>query len=362
MKKKPELSKQSPPNALQIELVEGCSLNCTFCGVQGIRETRGGYKYMTKKIMKRLCKRLSKSMKIHKWNPRVELAVHGEPTMHPDLVWMVEQLGSLSPRELILVTNGTGLAKNPNKSIDDLVEAGISSFCLDEYDGCDFAQKVREGYTGKTPIFEYSAKSPESFRGRNKKEAYIVIKEDVSHLTKAYDKLNTHCGGGGNPGETNPAIHKKCAKPFRELTIRWDGNVSLCCNDFRGIYKIGNISDYDTLDDLWNVEAFHAARQMLYHNSREFDPCRWCDALSTRVGLLPDKYGKKDIPEPDKRTARTISKAIRGQSYTLPVLRGWELSGGSCVGPGVDTADLATQSIDVKNPPSKAARGKKRKK
>ena len=29
---------QDPPNAIQVEFVEGCNLACSFCGIQSIRE------------------------------------------------------------------------------------------------------------------------------------------------------------------------------------------------------------------------------------------------------------------------------------------------------------------------------------
>ena len=33
---------QDPPNAIQVEFVEGCNLACSFCGIQYIREKRRG--------------------------------------------------------------------------------------------------------------------------------------------------------------------------------------------------------------------------------------------------------------------------------------------------------------------------------
>ena len=32
--------KQDAPNAIQIELVEGCNLACSFCGIQAIRDNK----------------------------------------------------------------------------------------------------------------------------------------------------------------------------------------------------------------------------------------------------------------------------------------------------------------------------------
>lgn len=333
---------QDPPNALQIELTEGCSLNCTYCGVQGIRESKGGYKFLTVELAKEITKRLKVSMDHHNWNPRVEFAMHGEPTVNKDLESIARLFSKLKLRELILVSNGTGFVKDPNSYIKMLEDVGFTSVCLDEYDNCDFVQQIRDKYTGDVELLEYGS---EKFRG-NKDRFKIVIKKDVAHLTKAYDKVNTHCGGGVDPGQSNPAINKRCGKPFRELSIRWDGNVALCCNDFRGIYKIGNVVDFSSLDALWQSEKFLAARKVLYNNSRDFIPCVWCDAISPRVGLLPDKLGKKTLPEPTQKDMDTIAECVKGKPYTMPVLRGWELKGNVCLPEDIDTSKLKTQKID----------------
>ena len=341
--------RQDPPNAVQVELVEGCSLSCQFCGVQGIREKRGQYKFMTRKTAEHLVEMLRGAMANDRWNPRIEFAMHGEPTVHPQLIGMVRMFGELSPRELILVSNGTGFVKNPDQFVSDLVEAGITSVCLDQYDGCEFVPKFLSRYTGPTPVHNYDGDKAQKFRGASRSKPYIVVKRDVSHLTKPFDKLNTHCGAGGPPQPVNPAMNKRCAKPFRELSIRWDGNVALCCNDFRGIYKIGNIAEFSGLDDLWQCEGFNAARRMLLHYSREFTPCRWCDALSPRVGLLPDKYGKTTLPEPDAGCGRVIDSAIAGPSYTEPVLRGWETSEPCVV--ELDVRRVTWQPLDKEKAP-----------
>lgn len=341
MPKRKQKRKQDPPNALQIEPTEGCSLNCKFCGVQGMRESKGGYKFMTVELAEDIADRLSNSMQEKGWNPRIEFAVHGEPTVNPEIQQIVSVFGKLKPRELIIVTNGSGLIKNTTQKIDALFSAGLTSICLDEYDGCDFAQRIRDNYVGEIPIVEYGKTK---FRGSDR---LIVVKGDVSHLTKAVDKLNTHCGSGGDPSNiTDADLAKRCAKPFREMTIRWDGNVALCCNDFRGVYKIGNVVDFDDLDELWQSEKFEAARKMLYHKNRNFHPCKFCDAISTRVGLLPDKKGKTEMPEPTAKDSKLIEICIEGEPYSSVVLRGWEKKGNVALPDHLDVSGLPRQPID----------------
>jgi MoaA/NifB/PqqE/SkfB family radical SAM enzyme len=339
--------RQEPPNAVQIEPVEGCSLSCSFCGVQGIRDRKGDYRFMAVETAVALRNRLGHAMRHDGWNPRLEFAMHGEPTVHPEFVRLARLFGSLNPRELIVVSNGTGFVKDPNAFVAALVDAGITSVCMDQYEGCDFVPRFLARYTGPVPVYDYTGPNAEKFRSnQDLKPPFIVVKEDVLHLTKPWDKVNTHCGGGGPVPDPNPALHKRCAKPFRELSVRWDGNVALCCNDFRGVYKVANVRDHATLEELWQHPAFEAARRMLVHADRGFAPCQWCDALSPRVGLLPDKYGKEALPPPDGKTLQVLQAASAGRPYTTPVLRGWEARGDACLPPLVELGVLRHQPLD----------------
>src|SRR5690606_18108978 len=143
----------------------------------------------------------------------------------------------------------------------------------------------------------------------------IVIIQDISKANEGnHSSLNSHCGGGMKP----PAlVSGRCAKPFRELAIRWDGKVALCCNDFRGIYKIGNVTE-DSLDSLWTHDYFDSALRILMTGSRSFAPCSSCNAKSMRVGLLPDKMGKQTMPQPEAEDFDNTVKAIEGDPFTPP--------------------------------------------
>ena len=146
--------------------------------------------------------------------------------------------------------------------------------------------------------------------------------QDISLADKGtHSLLNNHAGSGSPPNQNKQG--KRCAKPFRELSVRWDGNVAICCNDWRGLYKCGNVVK-DGLNAVWQSKAMGAARVKLYQGQRDFGPCNGCDAHSYRVGLLPDKYGKDSLPLPDSTTLADIDDALRGDPYTQPVLRPWE--------------------------------------
>lgn len=329
--------KQEPPNCVQVEFVEGCNLGCSFCGLQHIRDNgangperlngkASAFKFMTAETAHVTAVELARAVREHKWNPRVEFAMHGEPTMHPDYVGMVRIFREHLPKlSLQLTSNGGGLLRGGNMSgnINAVLEAGINVLCLDNYEGIKIVDKILHGYNGPYEVRKYpqdKAANPHTRRHHTKHE--IVVIHDIELANKGNHSVITNHAGASFP-PNDKAAGKRCAKPFRELSVRWDGHISMCCNDWPGRYKIGRVGE--GLEGLWQGAGFMAARQALLHGQRSFDPCKGCDYTSYRVGLLPDRMGKQTLPEPTEWTWDTIRKHTEGEPYTARVKRPWDL-------------------------------------
>ena len=318
---------QDPPNAIQVELVEGCNLACSFCGIQSIRENEADgpndkhgkksapYKNLTIQTAEAICDQI---MEAH-WNPRIEFAMHGEPTMHPFFIEMISLFRKKLPKtSLMMTSNGGGLLKDTEETVNKLMDAGINVLFLDNYERIKIVDKIKERYTGPHPVFEYPTdRRANPHRRRKYDEHDIVVGMDLTLATNG-----THAQVSNHAGSAFPLNYdqwgKRCAKPFRELSIRWDGNVALCCNDWPGWYKCGNLHSTN-LQDIWQGDAFHAARQKLYHGQRDFGPCNGCDNVTLRNGLLPDRMGRRSLPEPDEHTKEEINKALSNGTYTPKV-------------------------------------------
>jgi hypothetical protein len=111
------------------------------------------------------------------------------------------------------------------------------------------------------------------------------------------------------------------------LFFRYNGEAALCCDDFRGVFKVGNINDYDKIDDLWNNEVFQAVRIMLYNGKRELRPCYGCNYSPIRAGFLPDPSGKDKnvMPKELSDEAREILRnAFNEKNAPILVRRKWE--------------------------------------
>tara|TARA_R110000824_G_scaffold50752_7_gene141534 strand:- start:7586 stop:8596 length:1011 start_codon:yes stop_codon:yes gene_type:complete len=331
---------QEPPNAIQIEPTEGCNLACSFCGIAGIRDNKAngpdgkhGKKSSPFKFMDVITAReLARQIASAGWTSRIEFAMHGEPTMNQEIENIIKIFREALPNNSIMMTsNGGGLlkGKGPVTNIKKLMKVGLNVLLLDHYEHSNFVDIIEEKLnedkenTSSFDVLYYPLNSKANPHQRRKPhQHHVVITKDITEASKGnHASLNNHCGNAFPPNES--AKEKRCAKPFREMSIRWDGNVAICCNDWRGTYKCGNILEKD-INVVWNNKFFKAARRKLYHRQRDFGPCRGCDATSYRVGLLPDKMGKKELPLPTITTDKNIHIALSGDPYTKPVKRPWE--------------------------------------
>ena len=310
---------QQPPFTVLIEPTEGCNLGCSFCGLRGMREKgTKPWKFMELKTARRIASEIAKAG----WRSKIVFAQHGEPTLNPDFLKIVRMFRDALPNSIFhIFTNGYAInrAKSSEKYIDELFDAGMNNIivdCYTENGDWHFIDKLPEN---KYNMAFYSTGVPLYIN--NKKNRILVMPPIFTdhHITR---RLANHCGAAA-PLDSS-YNDKRCAMPFRELAFRYDGNVSLCCDDFRGEYPIANIFDMDIVS-LWNHERFQAARIMLYNHNRNFRPCDGCTNISMRVGFLPDSSGKETLPAITKKVEE-LAKSVHehGPLSDIIVKRKWE--------------------------------------
>lgn len=320
----------SAPFAIQIEPVEGCSLACSFCGIQTIRDNGADsilgvhgknsspYRFMRVGMMEDIAREIAEL----EWNPRIEYAMHGEPTMHPKIEEFIAVTRKHLPKAYIMMTsNGSGLLKNAAEKVEGLFRSGLNTLALDDYkhsggwvgniisqiDKADDDVLSHRSYR----IYHYPKQLDGNPHKRHNKRKLTIINDISANVTGTHQLTNQ---GGAVFTEEN--LTERCAKPFREMSIRWDGNVALCCDDWPGRYKIGNVDELG-LDEIWYHPRFEAARRKLYASDRNFGPCKGCNVRTKRNGLLPDKLGKSTMAAPDADSQRHIADAMRGKVYTI---------------------------------------------
>ncbi|QDP61586.1 MAG: hypothetical protein Tp138OMZ00d2C19078261_47 [Prokaryotic dsDNA virus sp.] len=331
--------RQGNPYCIQVEFVEGCNLRCTFCGLNGIRGKDNNYKMMTLET----AERVASEMKRLKWNSRLEFAMHGEPTMNPAAPALVRTFRQHLPKAYLLMeSNGGGIiGKNSAENVKTLFSEGLTTLAFDEYQNVKLVPKILDSLMQMDPMFmrqtgdvlfeddgfpvvfyDYpSCGNAGNPHQRNKVRRLVHIRPIDVSTSGTHASLGNHAGAGAPKNDR--AMGKRCAKPFREMSIRWDGSVSICCNDWRGEMPVGNVHEMD-LDEIWHSDRFYAARHKLYHGQRDFGACDGCDHLSYRPGILPDHLGKEELPEPSADHLQVIEEMLKEGPLTEPVLRPWE--------------------------------------
>lgn len=315
-----EFVPQDPPFTIKVELTEGCCLYCEFCGIRGIRKGPGSFKFLTVTNAKRIAKQIHKNA----WTAKIEFTMHGEPTMNPNTVKIIKAFRKILPKnQMMMTSNGGGLVKDSDR-IGDLFDAGLNILALDDYQHANFVSKVL-GHAKKygIPIHEYPQQKKFTPHTRVKVgQYYICVIRDISTGNVGTRKLSNHCGCAA---PLDRRVTGRCARPFRELVIRWDLKVPICCNDWRSEFVCGDLT-VDGIAKIWQGTALDSARKFLYDKSRSFVPCEGCDSVSYRVGLLPDKLGKMHMGKPERPDYELVKKISRDKPLTKPVLRPWEIN------------------------------------
>jgi len=314
---------QEPPFCIQIELTLGCNLKCTFCGINGIGygHSEKGYKYMSIETATATAKKIGESG----WNPRLEFARRGEPTLNPHLYQIMGIFNDYSPTlQKMVTTNGAGLLKGKDKigNIVRLFKNGLNILAIDDYQDYKLGQKLRAVISQNAKglsqagigCYEYPKQPEGNPHKRHKKGAKLIsILYDISRAEAGtHSVINNHAGYAGKARE----YMKPCAKPFREMSVDYNGNITKCCITWGGEYVMASIEQPPTLEQVWNNQNFYAVRQKLMRGERDFGLCQGCDHPSYRVGLLPDKMGQRKsmYPPPDERTYAILDQ-LEQQGY-----------------------------------------------
>ena len=312
--------RQEAPFTILIEPTEGCNLGCSFCGLRGMREKgTKPWNYMTLETAEKIASEIQRVG----WKSKIVFVQHGEPTLNEKIFEIVAIFRSKLPNTVFhMYSNGYGCnrAKNADEYVERMFEAGIDNLIIDCYsDNGDwnFVNKLKK-YSDKVLFY---GKGVSLYTNNHKKRILLlppIQEKDTNRITR---KLANHAGAAAPKDYSYN--NKRCAMPFRELAFRYDGNVSLCCDDFRGEYPIASI--YDTqIDDIWNHPRFQAARIMLYNRDRNFTPCSGCTNVSMRVGFLPDHAGQDTMPAISKIAKKIATENCKNGPLATIVKRKWE--------------------------------------
>jgi hypothetical protein len=297
------------PWSVQIEMVEGCSKNplCDFCGLNGIRDGAGDYKFMTIELAERVAAQLADLCPM----ARMEFAMHGEPLMNPKAAEIASIFRCALPKTQIqLTTNGGPLMKDMAGKLNRLYDAGIDFVMLDTYyPERDKLRGLAANLPADITVWDFyddcapKGWSPWHNHGR-KHQRLLVLMDDLAARDGEINSrvIMNHAGNMKTKPIPPEPLVKTCTNPFREISVCWNGAVNVCCMDWAHEATMGNIAT-QTAASIWWGKPFEAFRTALQNKDRRMSPCSRCDKNSGhRAGLLP-KY-----PEVTRGDINTIKK------------------------------------------------------
>ena len=275
------------PYTIKIETVYGCNRRCDFCAIhtQNIKEI----KFVTLDMIKLIAHQIKEFFD----GSRIELTLRGEPTLHPKIFEIIKILKGITSSQVMLTSNGIVLTEDMVKKF---YEAGLNILLVDCYEKetLELMKKV------KTEFEKYSIREKTPYK-RYKNKQYLIYNDDVYGEKVIYRNIHNTAGNvdfnkvskyGLYP--LKEPLEKCCVSPFRELVIRHDGIVCLCCNDWKNQCIVGNILK-DNIYDIWHTKKLNTIRKLLLNKQRgKVSPCNVCDYNGGyRIGLEKKYFVEK---------------------------------------------------------------------
>lgn len=238
---------------IEIETVNRCNGTCSFCPVNRNDDPRPKA-VMTQELFESIVDQLAAL----DYSGRFTTFSNNEPLLDDRIIEFNEYARRKLPNaRMHLFTNGTLLTLDKFIALTEVLDELI----IDNY------QQELKLIKPCARIAEYCEEHPEL-----KKKVTIVLRKPQEILTSR---------GGTAPNRKMLLEYgeDRCVLPFKQMIVRPDGKVSLCCNDAIGRYTLGDLSK-EKLKDVWYGAAFQEVRRCLYEGRKKWGSCRYCDAFS----------------------------------------------------------------------------------
>lgn len=260
---------------IYVEITNSCNLNCYFCPSANLENN----KFISIDNFEHII------WEISKYTNTIYLHILGEPLLHPKFIDLIE-ICKKNNIDVRLTTNGT-LIENYDFSKLWLKKINISLQSLINFD-----EKYLETYFSKIKIMLQQVHNKLinkelgiDFRIWNDKNNQQVCK--LNALIKAYlfEKLkineypNVRLSEEEEfswPSDKDPKHHfEKCLGGKTHIGILVNGDVVLCCLDYQGKTKIGNIYE-DSLNNIINGDIYQHAMLSNTSGKAYFPLCESC--------------------------------------------------------------------------------------
>ena len=261
---------------IYLEITNHCNLSCPFCPSSKL----------IRKDYLDLIKFEKRVNEIKKYTDTVYLHILGEPLMHPNFVDIVKIL-NINNIKVRITTNGV-LLKNYDFSKLDINKISISLQSLIKFNDSyiesyfkellNFMNSIKSKLNDKILGIDFRIWNDKlnseicEFNKKLEDYLYNYIKiGDFNNCRISYDNEFTWPDDEDEVNTTSI----KCQGGKTHLGILVNGDVVLCCLDYLGKTKIGNI-DSDSLDVILLGDTYQEAMTKMLGGMAHFKLCQKC--------------------------------------------------------------------------------------
>ena len=314
----------STPYTLAIDPSNLCNFQCNFCAIQYKKEEKLPFKkqLMENKLFEKIIDDITefpKRLKVLRINGQ------GEPLLNPNLPDMITYAKEKNVADFIeIITNGSCLNKELNQklvdsgvnririSIEALDEKGYEEITGRKINFSEFIDNIRdlhersgecEIYCKIVDIAVPTEKDKNTFFEMFGNICDRIFIDSVIPLWSDFDELSEKViiGNRGMHGQNVKDVNV-CPYPFYSLIVNSDGEVTVCCADWKRKLVVGDLKQQSMIK-IWNGDKLRNFWiTMLDGKKNSFQMCQKCllpmydcnDNIDDYAELIKERIEKKN--------------------------------------------------------------------
>lgn len=284
---------------INLELSYECNRKCDYCPVS-FSDRQNSQSYLKQNLLEKVCIELSEV----RYDNKISLNLYNEPLLDKNLANKICTIRKYLPAAHIgFNTNGDFLRLPLLKKLSN---SGLDHVCVTLHPLPNVAQNST---IIQRRLFKLLEKLNYTDFDEELDICFIEANSSISCYIEGVKILiqwpDWRRDGTNRGGTLEKNIAKKsirtspCARPFREFTIFYDGNVQPCCESFHdnklNLENVGNISNQNIFD-LYTSRKLSMMRRSLYDFSEKSGICSNCP-VEDFSSYSEDKSRKELIAE-----------------------------------------------------------------
>jgi radical SAM protein with 4Fe4S-binding SPASM domain len=254
-------------NHVQVQTINRCNRSCSFCPS---RKFPRKLQFMSLETYQRVLDELASLGFSGRFSPYLQ----GESLLDNRLPQLLAMAREALPRaKLLIQSNGDALTVEKGLG---LFAAGLHKLIINCYDNQDQVSRIKNivrEMVGRRPGLTFINGN----LARMIRSEHGQFRQEIAIDDKTWWQGDTAENWAGNiPGSLPQPLRKSCIRAFHQLYVHVNGDVVLCCCDWKGEVIFGNLMR-DSLPEVLSSPLSVKYRENLARKNRQMKLCEVCN-------------------------------------------------------------------------------------